>query len=164
MMKNSSFKYLILIALILTACSKESDTLSGGNNNGGGNNGGGNNGGDNTTCMISAISQVNSGTVSELSLSESYNSNYEITKLAVYDSVHNTKNFEADFSYITTDSVRINQYQYFILDANKRVIRFSTKSDMADPKNADDYLFVYTYNDKGYLATKDLYVNGSQTV
>lgn len=167
-MKKSSLKYLIVFTLILTACSKGSDTPSGGNNNGGGNNGGGNNGGDNnggdnTTCVISAISQVNSGAVSESSLSAFYNSNYDVTKLIVYDSVHNTKNFETDFSYITADSVRINQYQYFIRDANKRIIHFSTKSDLADLKNADDYLFEYSYNDKGYLVSKYLYINGSPT-
>src|SRR5262249_26651188 len=113
-------------------------------------------------CILSSISQVNSGAVTESSLSAFYNSNFEVTKLVINDSVNHIKNFEANFSYITTDSTRINQYQYFILDANKRIIRFSTKSDMADPTNADDYMFEYSYNDKGYLATKELYINRSQ--
>jgi hypothetical protein len=115
-----------------------------------------------TDCIISTISQVNSGAGTESSLSVSYNSNYDVTKIIVYDSVNKVKDFEADFNYIRADSVRIDQYQYLILDGNKRVTRFKTKSDMNDPENSDDYLFEYTYNSAGNLKTKNLYVNGSQ--
>ncbi len=159
MIKNN-LKYVIVFILALTACGKGSDTPSGGNG-GGGNGNGGNNSDDKTNCIISAISQVNGGTATESSLSAFYNNDFAVTKLVIYDSAANTENFEAVFNYITADSVRINQYQYLILDANKRVVRFASKSDMSDPQNADNYMFVYNYNDQGYLSTKDLYINGS---
>lgn len=114
-----------------------------------------------TNCIISTISQVNYGSSSESSLTAFYNSNYDVTKLVIYDSVHNIKNFEANFNYVTSDSARIDQYQYFKLDANKRVIKFVTKSDLTDPNNADDYVFEYSYTNQGYLSNRSLYVNGS---
>lgn len=116
-----------------------------------------------TNCIISAISQVNSGSGTESSLTVVYNNSYDVTKLVIYDSVSNTKNFEADFNYVTADSITIDQYQYFILDASGRVICFKTKSDLSNPKDADDYLFEYTYNSNGYLSTRNLYVNGSSS-
>lgn len=106
-------------------------------------------------------SQVNSGAGSESSLSAFYNSSYEVTKLIVYDSINKAKNFEANFNYITTDSVRIGQYQYILLDNNKRITRFVTKSHFSDPEHGDNYVFEYTYNSEGYLATKNLFINGS---
>lgn len=155
-MKSSLFKWIIFQMIIFAACNKGGDNPPG---NGGG-------GGDDTTanktdCILSIISQVNSGSASEYSLSAFYNSNYEVTKLVIYDSVDDIKNFEADFNYVTQDSVRIDQYQYMILDGEKRIIKFITKSDMSNPQNADDYLFTYTYNNKGFLAAKNLYINGS---
>lgn len=157
-LKNNSLKYIVVLLAVLISCGKNSDAPSGGGNGGGGNGGGGD---KDTACIISTISQVNSGTGTESSLSAFYNSNYQVIKLIVYDSVAKTKNFEADFNYVTVDSVRIDSYQYIILDGNKRVIRFVTKSDMSDVKNADDYLFVYTYNSDGYLIKKELHINGS---
>src|SRR6476620_12721506 len=90
-----------------------------------------------------------------------YNNHYDVTKVIVYDSVHKAKTFEANFNYVTVDSVRIDAYQYMLLDGSKRVIRFVTKSDMTDPVHADDYLFEYTYDSDGFLATKNLFINGS---
>ena len=146
-------------ALILVSCGKNNPASSGGN--GGGGNGGSGNGNNNITCYISTISQVNSGKGAEFSLSANYNSNNKVTKLVIYDSVGKVKDFEADFNYITSDSVRIDPYQYLILDYTGRVIRFATRSDMVSPQNSDNYLFDYTYNQQGYLATKNLYINGS---
>lgn len=161
---------IIIALLIATAigCGKGGDSPSpgGGNGNGGGNNGGnggGNNGGNSTTtCLLSTISQTNSGQGSESSLSVFYNNDYTVAKLVVYDSVNQTKNFEANFSYITADSVAIDAYQYLILDGKKRVIRLATTADMAHASTADQYLFEYTYNADGYLATKNLFINGSK--
>ena len=160
-MKGNNVKHFIVCMLVLISCSKNNDSSSGGGNNGGGNSGG-NGGSKDTSCVISIISQTNSGVGAEFSLSAYYNNNYQVTRLVSYDSVHKVQNFEADFNYITADSVRINSYQYLMLDANKRVIRFATKSDLADPVHSDNYVFEYIYNGNGYLSTKNLYINGSK--
>lgn len=114
-------------------------------------------------CSVSGILQNNTGAKSDFVLSVNFNSNNEPTKFLVYDSLANTKIFEANLSYITADSIRLDQYQYIKLDASKRVTVFVTKSDMTIPATADDHKFVYTYNNDGYLITKHLYINGSST-
>jgi len=152
--KKYSILYIVVIIAALISCGKGRNTPPVGSNTGGDNN-------KDTNCVIATISQVNSGAGAEFSLSASYNSNYEVTKLTVYDSVHKIKNFEAAFNYTTADSVRIDQYQYMLLDGSRRVSRFITKSDMTNPAHADDYVFEYTYNSDGYLAAKDLFINGS---
>jgi hypothetical protein len=154
-LKNYGFRYISAILVTLISCNKSSDTTTDTGNNGGGDN--------NRNCVISAVSQANNGSRTESSLSAFYNSNYEVTKIVVYDSVHQSKNFEASFNYITADSVRINQFQYMIRDANKRVIRFATKSNASDPQHADDYLFEYSYSSDGFLTAKSLFINGSKT-
>ena len=159
-MKNDKLNIFIFVLIILVSCSKTRSTPPDGNGSGGGN------GGDtvrnnNKTCMISTISQINSGKGAEFSLTANYNSSYNVTRIVIYDSVNKAKNFEAAFNYITKDSIRIDQYQYFILDANGRVIRFATKSDLNSPQNSDNYLFEYTYNTQGYLISKNLFINGS---
>lgn len=162
MTKRKKLNYTILVLIAATmGCGKGGDApATGGNGNG---NGGGNNGGaDKSTCLLSVISQVNSGQGAESALSIFYNSQYAVSKLVIYDSVDKIKDFEADFNYITPDSVRIDAYQYLILDAGKRVTHFATKSDMINPEKADSYLFEYIYNADGYLATKNLYINDSR--
>ena len=151
---NNSFKYFFLLIALAAGCSKTNNEPPP-DDNGGGNN-------TDTTCLISAISQANSGSRTESSLSAFYNSNYDVIKLVVYDSANGIKTFQAEFNYITADSVRIDPYQYMILDGNKRVRRFVTKSDMSDLPDADDYVFEYTYGGDGYLSKKDLYINGSR--
>jgi hypothetical protein len=47
------------------------------------------------------------------------------------------------------------------LDTSKRVIAFVTRSDLTDPANSDIYRYEYLYNASGYLAIKNLYINGS---
>ena len=160
-MKKNKLNNLIIVLIILVSCGKTSSTSPGGNGTGGGGNGGGTDGNNNKACAIAAISQVNSGSGAEFSLTAQYNSSYNVTRLVIYDSVNKVKNFEADFNYITKDSVRIDQYQYLILDTSGRVIRFATKSDMSAPQNSDDYRFEYTYNAQGYLVTKNLFINSS---
>ncbi|MEO8110585.1 MAG: hypothetical protein ABI594_11155 [Ginsengibacter sp.] len=157
-MKKNKLIYFVVFSGLLIGCGKSNDTIPTGGN-GGGNNGGG----KDSTCMISTISQVNSGAVPEFYLSAYYNNNYQLTRLVSYDSVNKVQDFIADFNYITSDSVRIDSYQYLILDASKRVARFATKSDLAKPINADNYLFEYAYNNQGYLIKKDLYVNGTKS-
>jgi hypothetical protein len=158
-LKQYSAGLLLLLATFWASCSKKENPETGGGTGGGGT---GNN--QNTTCMVTTISQVNSGTGVESSLSVNYNSSYDVTKIVVYDSLAKTKSFEANLTYITVDSVRIDPYQYLLLDGLKRVVRFVTKSDMADPIRADNYVFEYRYNTDGYLASKNLYINGSSKV
>lgn len=153
--RNYKFGYIVLLLVTFMSCSKNSDSTT---DTGGGNTGGNS---KDTVCVVTTISQVNSGAGAESSISAFYNSNNSLTKLIVYDSVNKRKDFEANFTYITPDSIRINQYQYLILDGNKRVMRFVTKSNMTDAGRADDYRFEYTYNGEGYLALKKLFINGA---
>lgn len=159
-LKKYGFRSFCLLIMVLLSCSKGENPAPGGGNTGGGG-GGGTGGSQSENCVITTISQVNSGSGSESSLSVSYNSNGDVAKIVVYDSVNKTKHFESAFSYITADSVRIDPYQYIIRDASKRVIRFVTKSDMADPAGSNKHVFEYNYNSEGYLATKQLFINGS---
>ena len=115
-----------------------------------------------TTCIISGVSQVNSGSKTEYGLTAQYNAGYNATRLLIYDSTKNINRFDVTLNYATNDSVRIDQYQYFKLDASNRIISFVTKSDLTDPIAADDYKFEYIYNNQGYLATKNLYINGGK--
>lgn len=156
MRNDYSFGWLVLLAAFLAGCSKSGNP---GDDTGNAGAGTGNN--KDTACLISTISQVNSGTGTESSLSVFYNTAYGITKIVVYDSLSKTRNFEANLDYIRPDSIRIDPYQYLLLDAGKRVIRLVTKSDLADPVHADTYVFKYSYNSDGYLETKDLFINGS---
>lgn len=156
-LRNYTGKYIVILLIALVSCSKSKDTTTGEANNG---NGGG--ASEGTNCVISTISQVNSGSGAEASLSAFYTSNSVLIKLVIYDSIHKAKNFEADFNYVTADSVKMGQYQYLLLDGYKRVTVFVTKSDMSDPEHADDYVFRYTYNSAGYLSEKELFINGSK--
>jgi hypothetical protein len=115
------------------------------------------------TCIISGISQRNSGSKAEFFLSVVYDNAFNPVKVSVFDSLSNTSLFNATLTYATTDSIRIDQYQYMKLDANKRVSVFVTKSDPADIAFSDDYRYEYSYNTEGYLAAKKLFINGSKT-
>lgn len=145
---------LLAVLLLLWSCSKNGNGPTGIPNNGG-------SGGQNTNCVLSTISQVNSGAGAETSLSAFYNSNSEVSRLVVYDSVNKTKNFDVSFNYITPDSVSIDSYQSMRLDGTRRVVRFRTLADLADPLHADTWVFEYAYNSDGFLATKNLFINGS---
>ncbi len=113
------------------------------------------------TCIISGVSQRNSGAKAEFAITVSYDANLSTTKISVYDSASNANIYSTSFTYAAADSIRLDQYEYMKLDANKRVVLFITKSDMSDPVNSDNYRYEYIYNTGGYLITKNLYVNGS---
>jgi hypothetical protein len=115
------------------------------------------------TCIISGISQQNSGSKSEFSLNIQYDGNLNPIKIGVYDSSLNIRLLDANLTYVTSDSVRLDPYQYFKLDASKRVVVFVTKEDMTVPTLSDNYRFEYKYSSDGYLTTKLLYINGSTT-
>ncbi|MES2372128.1 MAG: hypothetical protein V4557_06080 [Bacteroidota bacterium] len=116
----------------------------------------------NKTCIISGISQRNSGTKAEFGMTVLYDNNLNPVKVSIFDSVANTSLFTATLTYASADSIAIDQYQYMKMDANKRIIAFITKSDLADIPNSDNYRYEYIYNTGGYLASKNLYINGSK--
>jgi hypothetical protein len=155
MMKNNSsitiFLFLLSTVLVYWGCSKSGESNS-----------------PSTTpviiaknCIMSGISQHNSGVKAEFSLTIHYNDKLNPTKIIVYDSTSNTKLFDASLTYASADSIRIDAYQYMKLDSNKRVKAFITKEDLNDPLNSDTYLYEYVYSSDGYLVTKNLYINGS---
>jgi hypothetical protein len=115
------------------------------------------------TCIFSGITQRNSGNKSEFALSINYNASLNPTKISVFDSAANTLLFNANLTYASTDSIRIDAYQYIKLDANKRVVGLVTKEDMTDPVSSDNYRYEYKYSSDGYLITKNLYINESST-
>lgn len=115
------------------------------------------------TCLISGISQRNSGSKAEFGLSITYDNGLRPVSISVYDSMLNTSIFRANLTYASTDSIRIDPYQYLKLDGNNRVILFVTSSDPSNPQQSDEYRYEYTYNTEGYLASKKLFINRSKT-
>lgn len=114
-------------------------------------------------CLISGISQRNSGTKAEFGLTVTYDNAFRPTSVSVYDSMLNTSIFRVNLTYASTDSIRIDPYQYMKLDGSNRVVLFVTSSDPSNPQQADEYRYEYTYNTAGYLATKKLFINKSKT-
>jgi len=110
------------------------------------------------TCQLLGISQLNGGSKPDFALTITF-TNDIASAILLYDSLGNQKVFDATFQQITSDSIRIDQYQYLKVDANKRVTTLVTRSDMTNPLNADIHRYTYTYNTEGYLTKKDLYVN-----
>ncbi len=114
------------------------------------------------TCLISGISQRNSGNKAEFGLTITYDNNLRPTSVSVYDSLLNISLFRTNLTYASADSIRIDSYQYMKLDGNGRVVVFVTSSDPSNPQLADEYRYEYTYNSEGYLATKNLFINRSK--
>lgn len=114
------------------------------------------------TCIFSGITQRNSGGKPEFNLTIQYNPILNPIKISLFDSSANVQVFDANLSYITPDSIRIDAYQYFKLDASKRVILFVTKEDMSFPTISDDYRYEYKYSPDGFLIAKFLYINKSR--
>jgi hypothetical protein len=113
-------------------------------------------------CTLIGIEQQNTGGKPDFALTLTLNGLNPLS-LVVFDSLANKRLIENNFSIITTDSIRIDQYQYLKLDANRRVSVFVTRSDMTQAASSDIYRYEYTYNNEGYLSTKKLFINGSTT-
>jgi hypothetical protein len=84
-----------------------------------------------------------------------------VTKLTEFDSLSNTIKFITDPVY-RNDSVYINADEYFIVDANKKVIKMHGLIDPTDPFSLQFDVF-YVYNATGYLVTKNYFLTGSPT-
>lgn len=113
------------------------------------------------TCFLTGITQANTGSRPDFALSLTLNANNETTAFIVYDSLGNKKIFDANFVYASADSIRIDQYQYIKLDANKRVKTLVALADISNPAQSDIYRYEYVYNSNGYLSTKYQYINQS---
>lgn len=114
------------------------------------------------TCIITGITQQNSSLKPEFSLNIQYNIISNPIKVNLFDSAANIQILNANLTYITSDSIIIDAYQYFKLDALKRVTIFVTKEDMTIPNTSDNYRYEYKYSSDGFLITKLLYINGAR--
>lgn len=112
------------------------------------------------TCSLIGIEQQNTGGKPDYALTLAFNGVNPI-RLTLFDSLNNNKLLEEDFILGSTDSIRIDQYQYIKLDADQRVIAFVTRADMSQPATSDEYRYEYSYNTNGYLIGKKLFANGS---
>lgn len=119
-------------------------------------------GGGNKSCSLKGISQFNSGTNAEFSLTGFFDNDLKSIRVMVFDSVTNRKVFDAPFIYSTADSITIDTYRYVLLDGNKRVKTLVTPSDLSDPVNSDQQRFEYTYDTNGFLIRKSMFLNGSK--
>lgn len=90
------------------------------------------------------------------SIHASMGQNNLTSKISWYDSTSGTISFQASFSY-SNDTMRINENEYFILDAQGRVIEFYT---LEDPFNntSDHYRYTYQYNAGGQLVSKSWFL------
>lgn len=75
-----------------------------------------------------------------------------VTMLTAFDSLSNTIGFITSPVY-TNDTVYINADEYFIVDANKKVIKMHGLTDPTDPFSLQ-FDVAYTYNASGYLVNK----------
>ena len=74
------------------------------------------------------------------------------TRIVAYDSVNQQLDASANLTY-KGDTIFITASDYFVTDANKRVVRFFTLADPGDP-NSDTLIYNYVYNAGGYLSEK----------
>ena len=148
----------ILISFV--SCEKEFSTENSGNN-------------DNEfivgiDCRISKIVYIDTagtaagGTGTGLGSIESEINNQDIdTLINMYDSLSATLEFYRKPVY-RNDSIYINSDEYFIVDANKRILKMHGLLDPTDPFSLQFDVF-YTYNANGYLVTKTYYLTITPT-
>ena len=115
----------------------------------------------NRVCSVMSINRYNNGDKSDYALTVFYDFVNRPTRMIMYDSLRKIKEYEASFVY-QSDGIVIDQHQSFKIDPTTQQIRsYTTKENLADP-NSDIFLYTYTYNDSGYLVSKNQYINGSQ--
>lgn len=85
-----------------------------------------------------------------------------VTKLTQFDSLSNTIEFILDPPVYRNDSVYINADEYFIVDANKKVIKMHGLIDPTDPFSLPFDVY-YAYNATGYLVSKIYFLTSSPT-
>jgi hypothetical protein len=115
----------------------------------------------NRVCSVMSISRYNNGAKSDYALTVFYDFVNRPTRMVMYDSLRKIKDYEASFVY-QSDGIVIDQHQSFKFDPTTQQIRsYTTKENLADP-NSDVLLYTYTYNDSGYLISKNQFINQSQ--
>lgn len=111
-------------------------------------------------CQIVSISNYDGSNKSDFAMTVYYDSDSRPSKMILYDSVRNALLKESVFTY-QADVIYISKDEQLTFDTTTRYIRkYITKEDLANPKS-NDLIFEYIYNDSGYLATKNQYINGS---
>lgn len=149
----------ILISFV--SCEKEFSTENNGNN-------------DNEfivgiDCRISKIVYIDTagtaggGSGTGLGSIESEINNQDIdTLINMYDSLSATLEFYRKPVY-RNDTVYINSEEYFIVDANKRILKMHGLLDPTDLLSLQFDVF-YVYNTAGYLVTKTYYLTITPTI
>ncbi len=110
--------------------------------------------GDN--CRVEKISSIDSTSgIGLSSLSTQFGTNDLATKTELFDSLSNSLTYAANFTY-ASDTIRINDKEYFLVDPSVRIKEFNTLADPTDP-NSVKLVFKYYYDAGGYLIKKEIY-------
>lgn len=140
------FIYILGSYLFFTSCTKEisqesnRDHLSLGNN-----------------CTINTVTPCDSASgVGYGSLHITVNAENQIGKVQWYDSTVRSVYYQADFTY-AGDTIKVGQYEYFILDASGRIKELNTLENILDP-SSEHYRYIYNYNADGYLVSKNWFI------
>lgn len=114
----------------------------------------------NSLCSVVSISRFNNGAKSDYALTVFYDFVNRPSRMVMYDSLKKIKEYEASFVY-QSDAIVIDQHQVFKIDPTTQQVRsYATKENLAN-NNSDNFLYTYTYNDSGYLVSKNQHINGS---
>lgn len=158
----SKIRPLIFIAVIITLFSCEKEYSDENLNKGGNESIIGND------CRISKIVYADttglaaSGRVVGLgSITADINNLDILTKLVKFDSLSNFIDYNCDPVY-SNDSIFIDPEEYFITDANKRIIKSHLWVDITDPSSLQ-FDVIYTYDPAGYLTSKSYLLTGTGT-
>jgi hypothetical protein len=96
------------------------------------------------------------------SIAAAINSIDVVTMITRFDSLSNTIEFIGTPTY-TNDSVYINPDEYFVVDANKRVIKMHGLQDPTDPLSLQFDVF-YQYTPAGFLVAKIYFLSIAPTI
>ncbi|HTN07103.1 hypothetical protein [Agriterribacter sp.] len=77
-------------------------------------------------------------------------------KIEWYDSTSGTVSYHADFTYVN-DTMRINENEFFILDASGRIKELNTLENPLDT-GSERYRYTYAYDADGHLYSKQLFL------
>lgn len=152
-MRKMQVTCALLVAVILFSCSKETSIDNGGNPPGGPGGAIGNN------CKVNTIIAADSLTGKGLfSLFTIFNASRQATRVEAYDSINLSLEAAADLIY-KGDTIRVGSNEYFVTDASKRISKYYSRIDPADPAS-DEYVYNYSYDAAGYLKEKTISLAG----
>jgi hypothetical protein len=150
MIRPARLLTVLTIALFFTACKKEMSAENGGITGGPTSPPLGDN------CRVEKISSIDSTSgIGLSSLSTQFGTNDLATKTELFDSLSNSLTYAANFTY-ASDTIRINDKEYFLVDPSVRIKEFNTLADPTDP-NSVKLVFKYYYDAGGYLIKKEIY-------